>query len=143
MFAAIVHTEDEIREYRDYFRRQIAFYASTKEYLPVLEHSGLGDLHRPLRDLARERRWGEMASRIDDEAVDAFTVLDEPVALARRLREKYDGLLTELALYRRAGEEASDEDLATLIAHLGSGPGETPGTIRAPRSTRIALPEMP
>lgn len=143
VFAAIVHEEDEVREYRDYFRRQIAFYASTKEYLPVLAHSGLEDMHPPLRELARERRWTEMAARVDDEVVDVFAVLDEPVALARRLREKYDGVLTELALYRQAGEEATREDLATLIAHLGAGPGETPGRIRAPLSTRIASPEMP
>jgi probable F420-dependent oxidoreductase len=122
VFAAIVHGEDDIRRYRDYFRRQIAFYGSTKEYLPVLTHSGLEHLHPPLRDLAREGRWDEMASQVDDEVVDAFVVLDEPVALGRRLREKYDGLLTELALYRRAGEDADDEDLAMLISGLrGAG----------------------
>jgi probable F420-dependent oxidoreductase len=118
VLAAIVHGEDDSRKYRDYFRRQIAFYASTKEYLPVLTHCGLEHLHPPLRDLAREGRWGEMASHVEDEVVDAFVVLDEPVALARRLREKYDGLLTELALYRRAGEDAQREDLAALIDGL-------------------------
>ncbi|HEY1778705.1 MAG TPA: TIGR03617 family F420-dependent LLM class oxidoreductase [Solirubrobacteraceae bacterium] len=122
VFAAIVHGEDDIRRYRDYFRRQIAFYGSTKEYLPVLTHSGLEHLHPALRDLAREGRWDEMASQVDDEVVDAFVVLDEPVALGRRLREKYDGLLTELALYRRAGEDADGEDLAMLISGL-RGPG--------------------
>jgi hypothetical protein len=59
-----------------------------------------------------------MVSHVEDEVVDAFVVLDEPVALARRLREKYDGLLTELALYRRAGENAQREDLAALIEGL-------------------------
>lgn len=132
VFAAIVRSQDDVRKYRDYFRRQIAFYGSTKEYLPVLTHSGLEHLHPRLRDLAREGRWDEMTSQVDDEVVDAFVVLDEPGALARRLREKYDGLLTELALYRRAGEDAQGEDLAALIRGLRDpgGGAAAPGEAR-------------
>lgn len=120
VFAAIVRTDAEEQDFRNYFRRQIAFYASTKGYLPVLEHSGLEALHPPLRDLAREERWDEMSGHVDDDVVDLFVVLDEPERLGERLRRKYDGVLTELSLYRRAGELANDDDLNVLIGALGA-----------------------
>jgi probable F420-dependent oxidoreductase len=119
VFAGTAHDDAQARELREEFRTALAFYASTRGYLPVLEYEGLGALQAPLAELARERRWDDMPALIDDEVLDRFVVIDEPVRLARRLLERYDGLLTELALYRGGDRFASDEDMALLVEELG------------------------
>jgi len=118
VMAGVVHDSRQESILRDRFRTHIAFYASTPAYAKILEHEGLRDLHDALRPLARERRWDEMPALVDDSTIDRFVVLDEPQALAHRLRVKYDGLLTELCLYRDGATFASADDLAELVEGL-------------------------
>jgi probable F420-dependent oxidoreductase len=124
VMSGIVHDEAQERELREAAKGHIAFYASTPAYLPVLEAEGLEELHAPLRAMSREKRWGEMAALIDNEVVDLFAVFDEPVALARRLRERYDGILTELALYRGGDRFATDDDMAAFLEVLAADSAE-------------------
>jgi probable F420-dependent oxidoreductase len=119
VFAGIAHDDDQARIVRDDFRGALAFYASTPGYRAVLEHEGLGDLHEPLHELSRQRRWADMSALIDDDVLDRFAIVDAPAALGARLRERYDGLLTELALYRGGDRFASDEDMDVLVRELG------------------------
>src|SRR5690348_18117834 len=51
-------------------RGQIAFYASTPAYRPVLELHGWGDLADQLNLLSRRQAWAEMAALISDEVLD-------------------------------------------------------------------------
>lgn len=67
-------------------REQIAFYASTPSYRPVLELHGWGELQTDLRALTRQGRWSEMGVLIDDDVVDAFAVVAEPDGLAEAIR---------------------------------------------------------
>lgn len=120
VLAGIVHNEEQDRVLREEFRAHVAFYASTPAYAPVLEHAGLSGIHEALRPLARERRWSEMPALIGDDVLDLFIVLDEPRALAHKLHARYDGLLTELALYRGGDRFATGEDLAELVALLAA-----------------------
>jgi len=124
VMAGIAHDSRQEEALRAGFRHTIAFYASTAAYLPVLQHSGLEDLHEPLKLLAREGRWSEMDRLIDDDVVDAFAVSDEPGALAARLSARYDGILTELALYRGGDRFATGDDMAVLIEALASAPAD-------------------
>ena len=57
---------------------QIAFYASTPAYRPVLDLHGWGDLQPELTRLSKEGRWSEMGDAIDDELLHAFAVVGEP-----------------------------------------------------------------
>ena len=50
---------------------QIAFYASTPAYRPVLELHGWGDLQTELHPLSKRGEWVEMAELIDDDILDA------------------------------------------------------------------------
>ncbi|GAA4878342.1 LLM class F420-dependent oxidoreductase [Pseudonocardia benzenivorans] len=79
-------------------RRQIAFYASTPAYRPVLEAHGWEDLHVRLNGLSRRQAWDEMAGLIDDEIVDTFAVGGTPEQAAAGLRERFGGLATRLSL---------------------------------------------
>ena len=47
-------------------KQQIAFYASTPAYRPVLEVEGWADLPPELRTLSKSGRWDEMPALIDD-----------------------------------------------------------------------------
>ena len=84
---------------REFVRQQIAFYASTPSYRPVMELHGWADQAARLSALASGGKWGEMPALIDDQVLEAFCVLGEPAVLAQSLRERYSAYLDRLALY--------------------------------------------
>ncbi|GAB4434349.1 MAG: LLM class F420-dependent oxidoreductase [Chloroflexi bacterium OHK40] len=84
---------------RAFVRQQIAFYASTPTYRPVLECHGWGDVGERLSQLASQQRWAEMAAQVSDEMLAAFAVEAPPAGLGEALRERYGGLLDRVGLY--------------------------------------------
>jgi probable F420-dependent oxidoreductase len=77
-------------------RGQIAFYASTPAYRPVLELHGWGELADKLNGLSRRQAWAEMTALIDDDVLDTFAVGGD---VARGLRERFAGLIDRISLY--------------------------------------------
>ncbi|WP_030441587.1 TIGR03617 family F420-dependent LLM class oxidoreductase [Actinoplanes subtropicus] len=77
-------------------RGQIAFYASTPAYRPVLELHGWGDLADRLNHLSRQRAWAEMAGLISDDVLDTFAVGGD---VARGLRDRFAGLVDRISFY--------------------------------------------
>lgn len=53
-------------------RFRIAFYGSTRTYMPILELHGLQDLGMKLHDLSVQGRWKEMAALVSDDVVRIF-----------------------------------------------------------------------
>lgn len=80
-------------------RRQIAFYASTPPYRPVLEHHGRGELADRLNGLSRQQAWDEMAGLIDDDVLDLFAVSGSPEEVAAGLAGRYRDLVDRISLY--------------------------------------------
>ncbi len=80
-------------------RRQIAFYASTPSYRPVLETHGWGDLADRLNLLSRRQDWTAMAAEITDEVLDAFAVSGDPVTVAAGLRARFGTTIDRISLY--------------------------------------------
>jgi probable F420-dependent oxidoreductase len=80
-------------------KSQIAFYASTPSYLPVLEVHGWQGIHDNLNALSRRGQWAEMAAQISDEMLHQFAVVAPHQQLARRVRERYEGLLDRVSYY--------------------------------------------
>lgn len=104
---------------RAFVREQIAFYASTPSYLPVLALHGLEDLGEALSGLASRQRWAEMPALIDDTILDAVAVVASPADLPAALLERYRGLADRLTLYRPFRPEEQDgfwERLAAAFA---------------------------
>lgn len=56
----------ELAANREQVRRRIAFYGSTPDYRPVLEHHGWGDRHDRLHELSKGGKWDEMADHVSD-----------------------------------------------------------------------------
>ncbi len=102
-------------EESDFVRSQIAFYASTPTYRPVMELHGWGETADQLQGLARKKVWQEMAKLIDDDMLDAFAVVCEPNELARKLTERYAGLVDRLALYMPYIPDQRDEEWSGLL----------------------------
>jgi probable F420-dependent oxidoreductase len=69
-------------------RSQIAFYASTPAYKPVLEVHGWDDLQPRLQSMSREGKWLEMAGLINDEMLHAFAVIGSVQEVAQQLVER-------------------------------------------------------
>ncbi len=86
-------------EQREFIRSQIAFYASTPSYRPVMAHHGWGDVAEELSSLARRKQWGDMPKLITDEMLATFGTLADPDELPGTLIERYDGLADRLSLY--------------------------------------------
>ncbi len=83
----------------EFTRQQIAFYASTPSYRPVLAQHGWEKAGEQLSSLAARGRWGEMPALIDDEMVRAMAVVATPGELPTALLKRYQGLASRLALY--------------------------------------------
>ncbi len=83
----------------DLIRSQIAFYASTPSYRPVMSLHGWGEVAETLSGLARRQAWDEMTEQITDEILETFAVVAPRDRLGAALRSRYEGLADRLTLY--------------------------------------------
>ncbi|MEV4349720.1 TIGR03617 family F420-dependent LLM class oxidoreductase [Actinoplanes sp. NPDC049596] len=75
---------------------QIAFYASTPAYRPVLELHGWGELADQLNSLSRRQAWAEMTALITDEVLDTFAVTGD---VSSAVKNRFGGLVDRISLY--------------------------------------------
>ncbi len=108
----VVAAEDEgdRRRHALETRRQIAFYASTPAYRGVLDLHGWADLQPRLNEMSREGRWEEMGELIDDEVLDAFSVVGPLESLGGSVLARYAGAVDRFSVYPSAhlGADAVD-----------------------------------
>ncbi|UIX29367.1 TIGR03617 family F420-dependent LLM class oxidoreductase [Streptomyces sp. GQFP] len=95
-------------------REQIAFYAATPSYRPVLELHGWGELQTDMQTLAKQGRWKEMGARLPVELVDAFAVRGPVSELPSIISARYGDLIDRVSLY--APYRPEPEQWAGLIA---------------------------
>jgi probable F420-dependent oxidoreductase len=100
-------------------RGQIAFYASTPAYRPVLEVHGWGELADRLNVLSRRHDWATMAGEISDEVLDTFAVAGDPVTVAAGLKSRFGGAIDRISLY--TPYEADRYQLAAVRSALCAG----------------------
>lgn len=117
-------------------RDQIAFYASTPSYRPVLELHGWGDLQAELTALSRRGPWTEMGALIDDDVFGAFTVVAGPEGLAEAVRRHIGGHADRVGLTL---PQKSDPDWhADVVRSLKEGDnGRHPWRFRARASSSM------
>lgn len=102
-------------------RRRIAFYASTRTYLPVLECHGFQEIGKTLHEMSLEGKWDEMGNLVDDDMLEAFAVIGEYDEIAPKLLERYGGLVDEVGLTIATSGEADERQLMRIIADLQNG----------------------
>lgn len=86
-------------EEREFARQQIAFYASTPSYHPVMSLYGWEQVAESLSSLASRGRWVEMGALISDEMLAEFATIADPVDLPAALITRYQGIADRLTLY--------------------------------------------
>jgi probable F420-dependent oxidoreductase len=80
-------------------REQLAFYASTPTYRPVLEAHGWQDVGEQLSSLAKRQQWAEMPGLIGDEMLQTFAVEAMPDEIGHAMRARYEGVLDRVSFY--------------------------------------------
>lgn len=88
----------EIAASVDQVRRQIAFYASTPAYRPVLQVHGW-TFGAQLSSLSVRGRWDEMAALIDDAVIDEVAVVGHIDEIGSMVRRRYEGRMDRIGLY--------------------------------------------
>ncbi|CAM9980537.1 unnamed protein product, partial [Phaeothamnion confervicola] len=105
----VIATDDPVEHQAalDLARRRIAFYGSTRAYLPVLAIHGFEEAGKELAALAAARDWDAMPAVVTDAMVDTFTLSGTWAELPGVLRSRYAGLLDRCMIYEGFGP--SDE----------------------------------
>ncbi|MEP6624708.1 MAG: TIGR03617 family F420-dependent LLM class oxidoreductase [Acidimicrobiia bacterium] len=79
-------------------RGQIAFYASTSAYRPVLDHHGCGDLQPEFNRLSKLGEWEPMVALVDDDLLDLIAIRGTPAECGRELARRTVGLVDRAAV---------------------------------------------
>lgn len=85
---------------REFTRQQIAFYASTPSYRPVLALHGWERAAEDLSALAARGKWAEMPGIITDDMLEFFATIAPAGKLPAALKERYAGVADRLSLYK-------------------------------------------
>ncbi len=100
-------------------RKQIAFYASTPAYRPVLDLHGWGELQTELHSRSREGDWDAMGALIDDTILDAFAVVAPIDGVVETIQDRCRRLIDRVLVGFPA--TVDDATVIELVAQLRSG----------------------
>jgi probable F420-dependent oxidoreductase len=101
-FSGLVATGETDAELEDAVRRvrgQIAFYGSTPAYRGVLELHGWGELQSELNALSKSGEWQKMGELIDDDVLNAFSVVAAPHDVGPEVRRRLDDVISRFSIY--------------------------------------------
>jgi probable F420-dependent oxidoreductase len=120
MMVVLGDTEEEQAASRRAVRQQIAFYASTRTYEPVLAAHGFADLLPHLHQKSLEGDWPGMADLVPDELVNLVAVTGTLDTLAARITERYAGLSDRIEIYPAWQPSLDEPRVARLVRELNS-----------------------
>jgi hypothetical protein len=103
---------------KEFIRSQIAFYASTPSYRPVMAHHGWAEVADQLRDLSRRREWGELPNLISDDMLEVFATVASEEELASALLARYSGIADRVTLYLPYFPGERDEFWKNLVREM-------------------------
>lgn len=92
-------SDQEIEKAVAKIRSQVAFYASTPTYRPLLDLHGWGDLGTELSRLSKAGDWSAMAALIDDDVLDACAVIAPPDKVDAVVTDRYGGLVDRISFW--------------------------------------------
>jgi probable F420-dependent oxidoreductase len=104
--------DTEIAEAAAATRRQLAFYASTPAYRPVLELHGWGRLQPDLAALSKRGEWEEMGSLVSDEVLETFAVVAEPAKVAAGVMARYGDVIQR---FRLSSNQIADAERRRIL----------------------------
>lgn len=120
-FSGLIATGDTEEELADAIRRvrgQIAFYGSTPAYRGVLELHGWGDLQSELNTLSKTGEWEKMGELIDDDVLNAFSVVAKPSDVGAVVQTRLNDVISRFSIY--APYALSDGARRAIVSGLRS-----------------------
>ena len=117
-FVVVGDTERERAQNAAAVKQQIAFYASTRTYEPVLAAHGWEGIAQELHEKSLEGDWTGMTRLITDEMLDTIAVSGTYESIGRKLRERYVGLIDRITLYQPYETSADESRLAALVSQF-------------------------
>jgi probable F420-dependent oxidoreductase len=115
-FVITGRSRDELERNRGAVRQQIAFYASTRTYIGVLESHGWGETCIRLNEKAAKGDWTGMASLITDEMLQVYAVEGLVDDIPGLIKKKYTGVLDRLGFYALPGALGDEAQRRALVA---------------------------
>ena len=115
-FVVTGRTRDELEKNKGPVRQQIAFYASTRTYIGVLEAHGWGETCIRLNEKAAKGDWGGMAELITDEMLEVYALQGLVDDLPGLIRKKYTGVMDRLGFYILPGVLGDEAERRALVA---------------------------
>ena len=95
-----------VAEGMEWVRKRIAFYGSTRSYLPILSLHGLDELGAKLRAMSLAGRWDAMAAEVADDVVRIFAACGTYQEIARTIDARFGGLADSIEINFPAGTPA-------------------------------------
>jgi probable F420-dependent oxidoreductase len=111
-------TEEQMAAAEAAVRLQLAFYASTPAYRPVLEAEGRGEVSEQANRLSKEGAWDDMAALIDEELLGALAVVAEPQDLAAAIQRRYGDIVDRFGFSMLGAHRLDAGALAPVVAAL-------------------------
>jgi probable F420-dependent oxidoreductase len=102
---------------REAARRQIAFYASTRSYAPILAIHDWQHIGTELRRLIAKQRWEDLGALVTDEMLDACCIAAPYEAIADLVAQRLAGLVDTVTL-ELPRDPSADEQLAATLVQL-------------------------
>jgi probable F420-dependent oxidoreductase len=108
-FAAPGSSTDDVNQWREMARMQVAFYGSTPNYGFIFEQLGRDGTTERIRERQKAGDLAGMAAVVDDDLLDHFCVSGDWAVVADRLVERYEGTATRVVSYFAGMAWARDE----------------------------------
>lgn len=99
-------------------RERVAFYLSTPTYRRAFAVHGWSDVARQASALAREQRWDELPSLVDDDMLQTVATIGTYDEIGARLRTRFHGLIDRIEFSIPVADDRDRARLRDLIAEL-------------------------
>lgn len=98
-FTVVGDTDEERERRREEIRTMVAFYGSTPNYAFIFEQVGFPGTTERIREAQKAGDLRGMAAAVPDDLLGHFVVEGTWDELPARLRERYEGIATDVVLY--------------------------------------------
>jgi probable F420-dependent oxidoreductase len=95
-----------VRKAMDWARFRVAFYGSTRTYLPILALHGLEELGQKLHGMSVQGRWNEMAQQISDDTLRLFAACGTYGEIVPEIERRFGGAADSITITLPPGWEA-------------------------------------
>ncbi|MEZ5570409.1 MAG: TIGR03617 family F420-dependent LLM class oxidoreductase [Halioglobus sp.] len=108
--------EEAFAQSKQAVQSQLAFYASTPAYRPVLELHGWGELQGEAHQLTRQGRWQDMGVLISDDILNTFAVVSEDIEqVPTLLKQRFAGLADTWMCTVTTGDVHTQQQLVSAV----------------------------